>query len=254
LILAIVQARMGSSRLPGKVMREVLGKPLIGHLLDRLKLSEAIDRIVVATSKEKNDDKLFEYVKSLGFNTYRGKKDDVLDRFYQVAKQYNPDAIVRITGDCPLIDYKVVDKIVTYYQNNDFDYVSNTNPPTYPDGLDTEVFSYDALKRAWQEAKLRYEREHVTQYIINSGKFKLGNVRAEKNYSGERWVVDYEEDFVFIKNIIENLSKRLKYFDMYDILQYKKENPEIFEINKYIKRNIGLQKSLEEERIKKQDG
>jgi len=248
MILAIVQARMNSTRLPGKVMKKILRKPLIGYLLERLGKSKKVNKIVIASSRKRNNDELCKYVKRLGLDVYRGEEDDVLDRYYQAASQFNPDAIVRISGDCPLIDYKVIDRVISYYLKGNFDYVSNVNPPTYPDGLDTEVFSFKALEEAWKNAKLKSEREHVTPYIINSGKFKIGNVRAENDFSSKRWTVDNEEDFILISKIIENLYKENSYFDMYDILKFENKNPELFEINKHIKRNEGLQKSLENDR------
>ncbi len=232
MILAIVQARMTSSRLPGKVMRAVLGKPLIGYLLERLKFSEMLDKIIVATSRNPQEKILCDYVQAQGFEIFRGPEKDVLERYYQAAVLHHPKVVVRITADCPLIDYKIVDQAIDCYLQNNFDYVSNVMPRSYPDGLDVEVFSFDVLEKARNQTSEATDREHVTPFVRNSGQFKLGNVKAQKDYSLERWTLDYEEDFVLIKNIIEHFISQKKYFDMNDILLYQKERPQVFEINR----------------------
>lgn len=234
---------MGSTRLPSKAMKPAAGKPLIGHLLERLSKSEIIDNIILATSDNPNDDKLVQYVSKLGFDVFRGSESDVLDRYYQAAKKYQPEVIVRITGDCPLIDYQVTDQIIKYFLKHDFDYVSNVDPPTFPDGLDTEVFSFQALETAWQEASQQHEREHVTPYIRESGLFKTGNVANDEDLSGERWTVDEPEDFELIKTIIEGLEISKGYYGLKEIIDYKKAHPEIFQNKEYIKRNEGANMS-----------
>ena len=239
-IIAIIQARVGSTRFPNKVMKEVAGKPLIQHLLDRLSKSEFIDKIVLGTSTSPENDEMDQYVSSLGFDVFRGSENDVLDRYYQAAKQFQPDVVVRITGDCPLIDYQVTDKVIQYFLDNDFDYVSNIDPPTFPDGLDTEVFTFEALEKAWEKASQQHEREHVTPFIRESGLFKTGNVTNDVDLSAERWTVDEREDYELIKIIIEELGKNDEYFGTKDILAYKKANPELFEINKNINRDEGM--------------
>ena len=203
-IIAIVQARMGSTRLPNKVMKPVGSEtPMIGVLLSRLSQSKEIDQIVLATSTDMCNQPLSEYVTKLGYNVFQGSENDVLDRYYQAALQYNPDVIVRITGDCPLVDSEVVDTVIKTYKESNVDYVSNTNPPTYPDGLDVEVFSFKALKIAWKEAKNLSEREHVTPFIYESEKFKIENIINKIDFSNERWTVDYPEDYEVIKSIFE---------------------------------------------------
>lgn len=245
MILAIVQARMKSRRLPGKVMKRVLGKPLIGHLLERLSHSQKIDKIILATSSDSSNDALCKYVTELGFDAYRGSENDVLDRYYQSARLYGASTIIRVTGDSPLIDPKVVDKVIQYFQFNSFDYVSNSCPPTYPDGQDTEVFSFDALEKSWQVAKKLSDREHVTPVMVQSGQFNVGNVIHSTDLSQERWTLDEEADFMLIRDIFEHLYPLKRDFDLSDILKYKKENPDIFLINRSIKRNEGYQWSLE---------
>lgn len=238
-IIAIVQARMGSSRFPGKVMKLAAGKPLIQHTLERASMSKMIDSIVLATSKNPENDDLSNYVNNLGYDVFRGKEGDVLDRYFKIATEYKPELIVRITGDCPLIDFQVTDKIINWFIEGDFDYVSNGDPPTYPDGLDTEVFTFQALKKAWVEAQSQHEREHVTTYFRESKSFRVGNYESEIDFSGERWVVDYPEDYQLIKTIIEHFNKK-GWFGLEDILNFKKLNPDVFSINKDILRNDGL--------------
>ncbi len=230
---------MGSSRLPGKVMKIAAGKPLIQHLLERLSMSELIDKIVLATSRNLENDEMDNLVTKLGYEVYRGSEYDVLDRYYQIAKKHSPEIVLRITGDCPLIDYQVTDKVIQYLLKNDFDYVNNAEPPTYPDGLDTEVFTAKALLRSWKDAINPREREHVTTYIRESGLFKVGNYASEKNLSGERWVIDYPEDYQLVKTIIEHFNERGGWFGFEDILSFKENNPKIFLINKHIVRNDG---------------
>ena len=248
MILAVVQARMGSSRLPGKVMREVLGKPLIGYLFERLQASRRIQKVILATTTHDSDDALVRYAASHGIEVFRGSENDVLDRIYQAVKAYKPKALVRVTADSPLSDHQLIDQAIDYFLTGGFDYVSSgANPPAFPDGLDTEVFSFQALERAWKEAKLKSEREHVTAYIKKSKDLKLGDFKADQDYSDERWVVDNEEDFILIKAILENLYKPGVYFGLNEILAFKNKNPELFLINRHIQKNEGYQKSLKED-------
>ena len=237
-ILGIVQARMNSTRLPGKVLKTVGDKSLIEILLSRLSKSKKIDKIVLATSKNKENDVLASAVEKLGFEVFRGSEDDVLDRYFQTAKKYAPKTVVRITGDCPIIDPLIVDQVISLYQKESADYASNTNPPTYPDGLDVEVFSFNKLKEANDLAKTKYEREHVTPFIRQNNKSKNINLFNDDNLSNDRWTVDDPEDFLFIKNILNHFSPQL-YFSWKDVLQLKKIHPDYFDINKDIKRDEG---------------
>ena len=240
--LALVQARMSSTRLPGKVMKTVLGKPLISYLLERLSFSKRLDKIVVATSSEASDDVLCRYLRESGYAFYRGSESDVLDRFYQAALPYQPVTVVRVTADCPLIDYKVVDRILEFYTGHGLDYVSNgANAPVFPDGMGVEVFSFRALEDAWRQAKSGPEREHVTLYLKNSGRFRCGDYHPPVDYSDQRWTVDYNEDFLLVKHLIEKFYRPGGYFGMEDILAYRKVNPEAFEINsRYAKPRVLL--------------
>ncbi len=237
-ILAIVQARMGSTRLPNKVMQDICGKPAIQHVLERLNRSNKIEKIVLATSVNQENDKLEKFVNSLGFNVYRGDELDVLDRFYKAAEQYKPESVVRITGDCPLIDPEVVDQVISYYEENGAaDYVSNIDPPSFPDGLDTEVFSFDSLEKAWINAKKKREREHVTPYLRENDLFSKKNFLNNVDYSKERWTLDDKDDLLLIRKIFEKFDDNM--FSMKNILSLKEDNPDFFKDNIHSIRNEG---------------
>lgn len=233
---------MGSSRLPGKVMKPIGEIPLIGLLISRLSKSQRINQIIIATSDQAENRELVDYVSGLGFDVFRGSENDVLDRFHQAAKQFNADVIVRITGDCPLIDPILVDTLIDKFLSGNTDYFTNTQPPTFPDGLDIEVFSYKALEIAAIEANSKVDREHVTPYIRNSDKFKLGNYKNSIDLSNERWTVDEIADFRFSEAIFEHFSPNI-YFSWIDVLNLKGVKPEIFYCNKDINRNEGFMKS-----------
>lgn len=253
-VLAIIQARMGSTRLPSKALIPIVnGKGALELMLERVSKADSIDRIIVATTIAKGDDKLVELCKNLGFEVFRGSKDDVLDRYYQAANSFGkPDVIVRLTGDCPFHDPVVIDKVVRFFLDSDFDYVCNIDPPTYPDGLDCEVFSFVALENAWLNAALKSEREHVTPYIRkNPAIFKKGNVKNKEDFSGKRWTLDNEEDLQFLKEVYGYLYDRGKLFSMQEVLQYLQENPAVEQLNSHIARNEGYAKSLQQDEITK---
>ncbi len=237
-ITAIVQARMGSTRLPNKVMRRMLGVPMIELLLNRLSQSKQIDRIILATSQDKRNQPLVSHVRGLGYEVYQGSEDDVLDRYYQAACLVQPEIIVRITGDCPLIDPEIVDRAITTFQESKVDYLSNTNPPTYPDGLDVEVFTFTALKQAWQSASQSHQREHVTPYLRDTSKFKLLNINHTEDRSDQRWTVDEPEDFEVIKNIFEHFVPRHD-FSWLEVLDLQRNQPKLFVANQHLIRNEG---------------
>ncbi|MBI2023007.1 glycosyltransferase family protein [Candidatus Giovannonibacteria bacterium] len=249
--VAIIQARIGSTRLPGKVLKVVEGKTLLEHLILRLKRAKTLDKIVLATTDKPEDNETAEVVKKLGIDVFSGSENDVLDRYYQSAKKFGGDVIVRITGDCPLMDPKIVDDVVNYYlkNKNKFDYVSNVRPPTYPDGMDVEVFSFAALEKAWREARLPSEREHVTAYIANHPEiFRLGNIKYKKDVSDIRLTVDNLEDLILVEKIFGSLNKKNKNFGFTDILDFLDKNPEIAKINQTIGRNEGYEKSLKNDK------
>lgn len=248
MLAAIVQARMGSTRLPNKTLMPAVGKPLILHLLERLKHSELLEGIILATTVESEDDILAKVVEENGYWVFRGSEADVLDRYYQAAKQFSVDPIIRITGDCPLIDPTVVDKVITQFRSGRFDHVGNGIPPSYPDGLDAEIFSFAALEAAWKNARLPSEREHVSSYIWNRKKeFRYGNVRNAVDLSSLRWTLDYREDYELIKAIFEGLYQDGKVFLMQDVLKFLVQHPEIAQLNSRYTRNEGYTKSLKED-------
>ncbi len=253
-VVAIIQARTSSSRLPGKVLKEVLGKPMILLELERLQRCKLIDKIMLATSADESDALLTETVKNAGYMVYQGNLDDVLDRYYQCAKLSNPIHVVRITGDCPLIDPQIVDSVISNHLQDGNDYTSNVlGDVTFPDGLDTEVMKFSVLEQAWKEAKLVSEREHVTQYIIKHPElFKQGSVRCDKgNFGAERWTVDEPEDFDFICTVYEKLYPSNPAFFMEDILDLLQKHPELRKMNQGFERNEGLMKSLKEDKLVK---
>ncbi|MFJ8234649.1 cytidylyltransferase domain-containing protein [Ureibacillus sp. NPDC094379] len=236
-VAAIIQARMGSTRLPGKILKNINGKTLLEYQLERVKRTKNIDQIIVATTIKENEQPIIELCEKIGIDYYRGSEDDVLSRYYETAKHYHVDVIVRLTSDCPLIDPKVIDKVVHCYLHNHstFNYVSNTLERTYPRGLDTEVFSFEALTKAYHEAVLPRDREHVTAYFYsNPSLFKLLNVRNDQNFERYRWTVDTEEDFKLIKLIIRELYKFNELFSLEDVIKLLKIHPEWNEINAHI--------------------
>lgn len=236
--VAIVQARMGSSRFPNKVMQPIGSMPMIGVLLERLSRARRVAKIVVATSQDRRDEPLCEYVRARGYTVYRGSEQDVLDRYYQAARQANAQTVVRITGDCPLIDAGVVDSILERFAGSGLDYLSNVSPPTFPDGLDTEVFTFAALERAWRSASAARDREHVTPFIRESGGFSCANFAAERDFSAERWTVDEPEDLELIRHIFASFEPR-RDFDWREVMGLREAHPEWFNVNRHLQRNEG---------------
>ncbi|GBE18164.1 3-deoxy-manno-octulosonate cytidylyltransferase [archaeon BMS3Abin16] len=217
-IVAIVQARMGSTRLPGKVMIKVLGRPLLYHFIERMKRAKKIDQIVIATPDKDENRSIILLANEMGIEVFKGSENNVLDRFYQTAKKYKADVIVRVTSDCPLIDASVVDSVIDLFLKGGYDYVSNNIEGSFPHGLDTEVFSFKALEEAHNNAVTDYDKEHVTPYIRNTSKFVLGNLKCKKDLSGLRWTVDYPEDIAFVQKIFEFFEGNE--FTMQDTVDY----------------------------------
>jgi spore coat polysaccharide biosynthesis protein SpsF len=241
-VVAIVQARMGSTRLPGKVMMDIVGKPMLWHVVNRLKYSKLLKEIIVATTTNKRDDIIETFCKQHNISCYRGSEEDVLDRYYQAAKLYKADPIVRITADCPLIDPKIVDEVISIYLNNikKVDVVTNLLIRSYPRGLDTEVISFNSLERIWKEANKEYQREHVSVYIYENLKiFRTKNVKRDSDLSYLRFTVDECKDLEFVREIYKWLCKNNNLFFLDEILQLLQEKPYLVEINKEV-----LQKSI----------
>jgi len=253
MISVIIQARMGSSRLPNKVMKEVLEKPLINYLLERVSLAKNVDRIIVATTTKSEDDSLAKHVTSLGYDVFRGSEDDVLSRYYHAFYEFKgevdgPNAIVRITGDCPLIDPNLIDEVIKVYHEKSMDYVALS--PGFPEGLDVEIFSEGLLMQAFNDARLPSEREHVALFFHNNPSlFNMCRVQNSTDDSSYRITVDEEQDFIAVKSIIEYFSKNNLIMNTQNIKDYLDNNPIIYNMNANIIRNEGLQISLEKERI-----
>jgi spore coat polysaccharide biosynthesis protein SpsF len=236
-IEAFIQARMGSTRLPGKVLKEVMGKPLLDFLVERLAQSQEIDEIVILTSHQKQDEQIVSFCKERNLRYFRGSEDDVLDRYYHAALKNHPEGIVRITSDCPLIDPEVVDQVVRVFRQNypTLDYVSNSLERTFPRGLDVEVFSFKALKDAFQNACLPEEREHVTVYLYrHPEQFRLKNIFHTPSLAHHRWTVDTPEDFALIRLILEHLYPKHPRFRLNDVLDLMRHHRDWFEINAHV--------------------
>ena len=242
MILAILQARFSSRRLPGKVMMPILGKPMLQHEIERARRAKRVDFLVVATSDHPEDKAIEAACAQVHVPCFRGSLDDVLDRFYQAAKPYAPEHVVRITADCPLIDPGIMDRTIDYYLKGDFDYVSNAIEPTFSDGLDTEIFRYRCLEDAWKEARLPSEREHVTPFFYQSkGRFKIGSYKSSRDLSALRWTVDELIDFQLVNDIFQALYPKNQTFAATDILAWLESNPKYKTLNSGIRRNEGYQ-------------
>jgi spore coat polysaccharide biosynthesis protein SpsF (cytidylyltransferase family) len=253
-VLAIIQARMGSSRLPGKVLLKINKKTLLEILIERIRRSKYINKICVATTMRIEDSVLYSHVSSLGVECFRGSENDVLSRFYFCAKNNDPHLIVRITADDPLKDPDVIDSIILEMINDEsLDYCSNTLVPTFPEGLDVEVFKFKALEIAFQEALLESEREHVTPYIWkNNQKFNLKNIFCNYKFPNCRLTVDYYEDYLFIKKMIEMFDNSML-INCQDIANILISNPKILSLSSNIPRNEGYLRSLNREKECKND-
>ena len=233
-IVCFVQARMTSTRLPKKVMKRIKNTPIIGYVLNSLAESDLINKTVVITTTNHQDDILVEYLKKNNYCYFRGNEDDVLSRFVSAAKKYNPDLIVRITADCPLIDPQIIDEVIEKAISSGADYTSNAITRTYPDGYDVEVIKYSILKKVSMITNNQLDREHVTRYIFNNlTKFKTLNVQVSdksKYHPDWRITLDYHEDFILIKEIIQSFPKNhiIRYDD---IIQLFTKKPELLAIN-----------------------
>jgi spore coat polysaccharide biosynthesis protein SpsF len=244
-VLAIIQARMASKRLPGKVLKDVKGKTVLEWTYERVSQAKGVDCIVVATSVNKKDDEIVDFCNAKNMPVKRGSEEDVLERFYNIANELNYNTILRITSDCPLIDPSVIDRVIQKFLTEESDYASNTLNRSYPRGLDAEVFSLTTLIKAREEATLPSEREHVTPYIWkNPSIFKLTSVEDEDNNSHLRWTVDEEEDLLFLREIYHKLLPQQKNFNYRDILELLTKNPELIKLNQNIKGDTGYKRSL----------
>lgn len=252
LYLAMIQARCGSTRLPNKVLKDLCGKPQLQRVIERVQKSKRIDEVMVVTSIEKTNLPILKLCAEMGVRVGIGSEHDVLDRYYQTARLIKPDYIIRITGDCPLVDPGLIDMIIAQMLP-DTDYCGNAASATFADGLDIEIIRFSALERSWKEAIHSFEREHVTQYIIRHKEmFNYMDFQSPiGNFGENRWTVDEPEDFELVRKIYEHFLYEVntEEFDYKDILSYLDKHPEIKEINKKFQRNEGLQKSMDEDII-----
>jgi len=235
---AIIQARMNSKRFPGKVMSLISNKTMLEFQLERIKLCESIDEVIIATTISESDNVIEALAKKLSIKVLRGNEEDVLSRYVEASKLTNAKTLVRITADCPLIDPLIINKVISIFKLKNLDYASNINPPSFPDGLDVEVFSKEILFKADSLCQDPLQREHVTPWMIKNKNIKKFNLSNSQDLSNLRWTVDYPEDLEVINKIIDKLNTNL-YFSWEEILNIQKNHSEIFELNSKYKRNIG---------------
>jgi spore coat polysaccharide biosynthesis protein SpsF len=249
-VVAILQARLSSSRLPGKVLMPLHGQPMLSFMIARLKRAKRLDQIIVATSDDPSDDALVEAMTDGDVRVFRGPLEDVLARFALAANAASADVIVRVTGDCPLIDADVVDRVATLVASGACDYASNTDPPTYPDGLDCEAFSRTALERAAEKARLSSEREHVTPFISNDPQLRKVNVRSVTDMSSLRWTVDYDDDLSHVRQLVDAVEGDPILADRFDFLRAMETLGRTVSVAKHL-RNEGYEQSLAEDGLEK---
>ena len=250
-ITVIIEARTGSSRLRNKVVAEIEGKPMIFYVIDRVKQIKSVEQIILATTQEKNDKILIEIAKQNSIGIFAGDSMDVLNRDYQCALQNNADPIIRITGDCPLIDPDIVEEMLEFYLKNNYDYISNRINPKYPDGLDVEIYSFKTLQMVEQNAKLSSERALVTTYITKNPKiFKIFSYENQEDLSGHRWTVDEQNDLEFVRKIYSIMKPKTN-FSMNEIIEILVKNPELLKINLGIMRNEGHLKLYDNDKVVK---
>ena len=243
----IIQARMGSTRLPGKVLLELKeGKTVLNYVINQLSFCRTIDKIIVATTTLTEDDDIVNFCKINNIEYFRGDAKNVLDRHYQCAMKYSFSTIIRMPSDKPLLDPTVVDDIVEIFNSNSYDYITNFLPSTTPGGTEVEVFSFESLKRSWNDAELPSEKEHVTNHMYNNNnKFKIFNVTNKEDLSRFRWVVDRKEDYILVKEIISKIDKEPILIK--DILELFQKEPALIEINSHVDKDEGNTKSAQED-------
>jgi spore coat polysaccharide biosynthesis protein SpsF len=246
----IIQARIGSRRFPKKVLAKIENKPMIWYVIERIKGIRGIKQVVLVTTKNSQDKILLKIAKDCNIMSFKGKTCDVLDRYYKCAIEFDADPIIRITGDCPLIDSKIIEKMLNFYMKHDYEYLSNIYPPTFPDGLDVEIFSFKTLEKLIKKAKLVSEKEHVTSYIRNHPKeFKIFNYENTINLSRFRWTIDERKDLTFVRTIYKKMRPKVV-FSMQSVMKIISKDPNITKINSDISRNEGYLKSLKTDKKK----
>ncbi len=238
MVAAIIQARLGSTRLPGKVLKDLNGKPLIKNIIDRINKCAMVDKILLATTVNSVDDELVDWCRSNNVDCYRGDENNVLDRYYEAAKSIGADIIVRVTADDPFKDPVVIDNVIKMLETEDLDFAFNNSPTSFPEGLDTEVFKFSAIEKAHNADTTDFENEHVTQYFYhNPSLFKMKNYPYTRDVSNIRLTVDTDEDFVLAKQIYSKLSPNNEMFYLEDILKLIDKEPDILKLNMNVKRS-----------------
>ncbi len=235
----IIQARIGSSRLPGKILRNYKNYNLLKVLIQRLNKSKKVKNIIIATTKQKEDDRVVKFCLDNSLTYFRGSKNNVLNRYYKASRKYKVKNIIRITSDCPLIDPVILDKMILEFKKKKLDYLSNTypEPSTYPDGMDIEIFTYRSLQLANKYAKTKSEKEHVTAYIRRQKRFKILRTDLLKDMSNFRLTIDYPKDYNLFKYLIDKFKSKIFFVGMIEIIKYLKKNPSLIEYQKKILRN-----------------
>ena len=240
----IVQARMNSTRLPGKELT------VLDYVINQIRFATRYDKIIIATTNYSDDDKIISHLANSDVEIFRGESENVLDRYYQCAKKFGIDTIVRVTSDCPHIEPEILDEGITRFENEKVDYMSNNKPRTFPYGMDFEIFSFESLEIAWKNAKLASELEHVTPFIFNNpDKFNIGKIKNSQNFSGIRITIDRIKDLEVVRDIVSGIKERpilLK-----DLIKLYESSPEIFEKNKDYEEDEGLKKSIRNDTQKK---
>lgn len=237
MVAAIIQARMGSTRLPGKVMLEAAGKTMLWHLINRLRRAETLERTIVATSTAEQDQVIVDFCDLENIPVFRGSETDVLDRYFAAASHYGVDTVVRITSDCPLIDPALIDQMVIFFQEHqtEYDLVTNRHPLTFPDGTDLDIMSFQALKYVWERADKPHQREHTVPYFWEAGMRVFNFEHPDKPFYQHRWTLDYPEDFELISQILTALHREEHCFGTVEIMNLLAQNPQLASINsKYL--------------------
>lgn len=241
-IVVIIQARVSSSRLPGKVLELLGGLPMFLYQIQRVAQCKKINNIVLATSDDVSDDSIVKICEDNQIDYFRGNLNDVLGRFYRAACYYKADIIVRLTADCPLSDPNLIDKMISFYLDHNYDYVSNGIKRTFPDGFDVEIFNFEILEKSYNVARLQSEREHVTPYIIKHPElFKLGSYVQQRDSSKYRVTVDYPEDLQLVRQIVSKLNKKFSYLEVISLLE---NNPSLVKLNESFECNEGYKQSV----------
>ena len=234
-VIAIIQARTGSTRLPNKIFLKLANASLLSHVVNRLRPSKEIDKIVIATTSSSKDNSVEEWCLNNSLDYFRGSENNVLDRYYHTAKKFNADIIIRVTGDDPFKDYRLIDQAVKIIKEENYDFVCNNNPVSFPEGLDVEVLTMNSLTQSFQNSNSKFEHEHVTQHIhLNKNKFNIFNIKNNINLSHYRWTLDTIEDYNFIKLIYNHLYVKDKLFLTEEIYELLEQKPFLLDINKNV--------------------